>query len=124
GDCAIDLPAGPTEAVVLANEGNPRWIASDLLAQAEHAHDAGSFFVTTSRELAQRVQQEIRWQLGELGFGNAKISTSTFGAILVAHSLDQACAFVNRFAPEHLSLPENGESLLKKLYSYGTVFLG
>ena len=49
GDCAIDLPAGPTEAVVLANAGNPEWIAADLLAQAEHAPDAGSFLVTTSR---------------------------------------------------------------------------
>src|SRR5258708_9143764 len=47
-DCAIDLPAGPTEAIVLATEGNPQWIAADLLAQAEHAPDAGSFFGTTS----------------------------------------------------------------------------
>ncbi len=123
-DCAIDLPAGPTEAVVLADEGNPRWIAADLLAQAEHAHDAGSFFVTTSRTLAEQVQREVHWQLGELSSGHAKFSTETYGAILVAHSIDQACAFVNRFAPEHLSLPENGESLLKKLHSFGTVFIG
>ena len=124
GDCAIDLPAGPTEAVVLADEGNPRWIASDLLAQAEHAHDAGSFFVTTSRELARRVEQEVRWQLADGSFGHAKFSTEVYGAILIANSLDQACTFVNRFAPEHLSLPENGEPLLKKLHSFGTVFLG
>ena len=124
GDCAIDLPAGPTEAVVLADEGNPRWIASDLLAQAEHAHDAGSFFVTTSRELARRVEQEVRWQLADGSFGHAKFSTEVYGAILIADSLDQACTFVNRFAPEHLSLPENGEPLLKKLHSFGTVFLG
>jgi histidinol dehydrogenase len=124
GDCAIDLPAGPTEAVVLANEGNPRWIASDLLAQAEHAHDAGSFFVTTSRALARRVQQEVHGQLADGSFGHAKFSTEVYGAILIGNSLDHACAFVNRFAPEHLSLPENGESLLKKLHSFGTVFLG
>jgi histidinol dehydrogenase len=124
GDCAIDLPAGPTEAVVLADKGNPRWIASDLLAQAEHAHDAGSFFVTTSRELARRVEQEVRWQLADGSFGHAKFSTEVYGAILIADSLDHACAFVNRFAPEHLSLPENGESLLKKIHSCGTVFLG
>lgn len=124
GDCAIDLPAGPTEAVVLANEGNPRWIASDLLAQAEHAQDAGSFFVTTSRALAQQVQQEVHWQLGELPCGNAHFSTRVSGAILVADSLEQACAFVNRFAPEHLSLPHNAEKLLRKIHSAGTLFLG
>jgi histidinol dehydrogenase len=123
-DCAIDLPAGPTEAIVLAAEGNARWIASDLLAQAEHAKDAASFFVTTSRALAQEVQREIKWQLAELPPGMASVSTETAGAILVADSLDQACDFVNRFASEHLSLPENAERLLKKIRSAGTVFLG
>jgi histidinol dehydrogenase len=123
-DCAIDLPAGPTEAIVLAAEGNARWIAADLLAQAEHAKDAASFFVTTSRPLAHEVQREIAWQLGELPFGMARISTEHAGAILIADSLEQACEFVNRFAPEHLSLPENAEKLLKKISSAGTVFLG
>ena len=124
GDCAIDLPAGPTEAIVLAAEGNARWIAADLLAQAEHAKDAASFFVTTSRTLAREVQREITWQLGELPFGMARVSTEHSGAILVADSLDQACEFVNRFAPEHLSLPENAQVLLRKIRSAGTVFLG
>jgi histidinol dehydrogenase len=124
GDCAIDLPAGPTEAIVLAAEGNPRWIAADLLAQAEHAKDAASFFVTTSRSLARQVQREITWQLGELPFGMARISTEHAGAILVADSLGQACEFVNRFAPEHLSLPGNAERLLRKIDSAGTVFFG
>jgi histidinol dehydrogenase len=124
GDCAIDLPAGPTEAIVLAAEGNARWIAADLLAQAEHAKDAASFFVTTSPSLARQVQREIQWQLGELPCGIARISTEIAGAILVADSLDQACEFVNRFAPEHLSLPEDAEKLLRKIHSAGTVFLG
>ncbi len=124
GDCAIDLPAGPTEAIVLAAEGNARWIAADLIAQAEHAQDAASIFVTTSRSLAREVQREIKWQLGELPFGMAHFSTKLAGAILVAGSLQQACEFVNRFAPEHLSLPENAGSLLKKIRSAGTVFLG
>ncbi len=123
-DCAIDLPAGPTEAIVLAAEGNARWIAADLLAQAEHAKDAASFFVTTSRSLAQEVQREIKWQLAELPPGIASVSTETAGAILLADSLEEACDFVNRFAPEHLSLPENAERLLKKIRSAGTVFLG
>ena len=124
GDCAIDLPAGPTEAIVLAAEGHARWIAADLLAQAEHAKDAASFFVTTSLSLARQVQREIQWQLGELPFGMAHLSTKLGGAILVADSLDQACEFVNRFAPEHLSLPENAEKLLRKINSAGTVFVG
>jgi histidinol dehydrogenase len=124
GDCAIDLPAGPTEAIVLAAEGNARWIAADLLAQAEHAQDAASFFVTTSRSLARKVQRELTWQLGELPFGMAHLSSKLVGAILVADSLAQACDFVNRFAPEHLSLPENGEELLQRINSAGTVFLG
>src|SRR4029077_18263400 len=124
GDCAIDLPAGPTEAIVLAAAGNARWIAADLLAQAEHAKDAASFFITTSRSLAREVQREIQWQLGELPFGMARVSTKLAGAILLAGSLQQACEFVNRFAPEHLSLPHNGEALVKKIHAAGTVFLG
>src|SRR6059036_2218750 len=124
GDCAIDLPAGPTETIVLAAEGNARWIAGDLLAQAEHAKDAASFFVTTSRALAQEVQREIKWQLGELPSSVASISTEIAGAILVADSLDHACEFINRFAPEHLSFPESAEGLLQKIHSAGTVFIG
>jgi histidinol dehydrogenase len=123
-DCAIDLPAGPTEAIVLAVQGNARWIAADLLAQAEHAKDAASFFVTTSRSLAREVQREIAWQLGELPFGMARVSTEIAGAILVADSLEQACEFINRLAPEHLGLPENADKLLRKINSAGTVFLG
>lgn len=123
-DCAIDLPAGPTEAIVFADNGNPRWIAADLVAQAEHAKDAASIFLTTSRFMARKVQREIEWQLGELPLGMAHISTKLAGAILLADSLVEACEFINRFAPEHLSLPANGETLLQKIRSSGTVFLG
>jgi histidinol dehydrogenase len=123
-DCAIDLPAGPTEAIVFTEHGNARWIAADLLAQAEHAKDAASFFITTSRGLAREVQREIRWQLGELPFAMAHVSTQLAGAILVAESTSQACEFINRFAPEHLSLPENAQKLFLKIRSSGTVFLG
>lgn len=125
GDCAIDLPAGPTEAIVLANTGNPQWIAADLLAQAEHAPDAGSFLVTTSRDLARRTQMEIRKQLKLLPSTNpAHISVRRSGAILLARSIHEACEFVNRFAPEHLSLLGSSQSLLNKVTSAGTVFLG
>ena len=123
-DCAIDLPAGPTEAIVLADRGNARWIAADLLAQAEHAPDAASFFITTSTALAREVQRELKWQLGELPFGAANISTALSGAILIAPSLNAACQFVNRFAPEHLSLPSSSASLLQQIRSSGTIFLG
>jgi len=123
-ECAVDLPAGPTEAIIFADRGNPRWIAADLIAQAEHAEDAASFFITTSRSLAREVQREIHWQLEELPAGIARVSTEVAGAILLASSLDQACEFINRFAPEHLSLPENGAKLLSKIKAAGTIFLG
>jgi ATP phosphoribosyltransferase len=113
-----------TETIVLAAEGNPRWMAADLLAQAEHARDAASLLVTTSRSLAREVQPEIRWQPEELPPDFARVSTEIAGAILVADSLDQACEFVNHFAPEHLSLPEKAQKLLRKIHSAGTVFLG
>lgn len=124
-DCAIDMPAGPTEAVVLANNGNSRWIAADLLAQAEHAPDAGSYLVTWSSAFAQEVQREVMEQLKELPKTNpAQSSIRGTGAILVAGSIEQACEFVNRFAPEHLSLPSDGEKLLGRIRSSGTIFLG
>jgi histidinol dehydrogenase len=124
-DCAIDLPAGPTEAIVLATRGNPQWIAADLLAQAEHAPDAGSFFVTTSKTLAERVQAKVATQLRQLPRTNpAYLSSQRSGAILWAPSINAACEFVNRFAPEHLSLPDNAAVLLKKCQAAGTIFVG
>jgi histidinol dehydrogenase len=125
GDCAIDLPAGPTEAIVLADDGDPAWIAADLLAQAEHAPDAGSFMVTTSRDFAVRTQVEIRKQLRALPKDNlAQQSAVRSGAILLASSMEHACEFVNRFAPEHLSLPQDTHELLQRIEAAGTVFLG
>jgi histidinol dehydrogenase len=124
-DCAIDLPAGPTEAIVLADRGNPAWIAADLLAQAEHAPDAGSFLVTTSRKFAEQVSAEVTAQLRTLAANNpAHDSSRRSSAILVADSLAAACDFVNRFAPEHLSLPAQAASLLRRIRSSGTVFAG
>lgn len=124
-DCAIDLPAGPTEAIVLAAKGNPKWITADLLAQAEHAPDAGSFLVTPSDKLARAVRNEIELQLTNLPPNNpAHTSMRKTGAILLAPSFEAACSFSNRFAPEHLSLPENPSTLLKKISAAGTIFLG
>ena len=124
-DCAIEMPAGPTEAVVLANSGNARWIAADLLAQAEHAPDAGSYLVTSSELFARKVQQVVMKQLNALPKTNpAQSSIRKTGAILVARSIEHACEFVNRFAPEHLSLPSDEKRLLGRIRSSGTVFLG
>lgn len=124
-DCAIDLPAGPTEAIVLAARGNSKWIAADLLAQAEHAPDAGSFLVTPSLKLAQAVQLEVASQLAKLPASNpAHASMRKTGALLLAPSIEAACDFSNRFAPEHLSLPSNAEALLRRIIAAGTIFLG
>ena len=124
-DCAIDLPAGPTEAIVLANSGNAKWVAADLLAQAEHAPDAASFLVTTSRAFAQRVQIEMRKQLEALPLANpAHVSVVRSCAILFAASMKLAWEFVHRFAPEHLSLPQDRFSSKADIRAVGTVFLG
>ncbi len=123
--CAIDLPAGPTEAVVLADRGNARWIAADMLAQAEHAHDAGSYLITSSPKLARQVAIEGMRQLKDLPPGNpARASFAKTSAILLTNSLGESISFVNRFAPEHLSLPEKNAKVLAKIESAGTIFLG
>ncbi|HEY5070048.1 MAG TPA: histidinol dehydrogenase, partial [Candidatus Acidoferrum sp.] len=107
------------------DDGDPAWIAADLLAQAEHAPDAGGFLVTTSRDLAARTQVEIQKQLRALPKTNpAQQSSVRSGAILLAPSMERACEFVNRFAPEHLSLPQNTDELLQKVQASGTVFVG
>ncbi|HET6929278.1 MAG TPA: histidinol dehydrogenase [Candidatus Acidoferrum sp.] len=125
GDCATDLPAGPTEAIVLARRGNPRWIAADLLAQAEHAPDARALLVTTSKVLAKKVQKEIEDQLRRFpGTNPVHASIERTGAIVLAPSLGAALDFVNRFAPEHLSLPRDASTLLKRCRAAGTIFLG
>jgi histidinol dehydrogenase len=124
-DCAIDMLAGPTEAVVFATRGNPGFIAADLIAQAEHDPDAISIFVTTSAPLAKNVAAEIDRQLAALPKSNlARRSLAKNGAVLVAQDLASAARFVNRFAPEHLSLPGGADGLLKRIDSAGSVFLG
>jgi histidinol dehydrogenase len=124
-DCAIDLPAGPTEAIVIASRGNPSWIAADLLAQAEHAQDAASLLVTTSARLAGAVRREVAEQLKKLPKTNpAGISLKRRGVILLAASSDAAFEFVNRFAPEHLSLPQERAVALEKISAAGTIFVG
>jgi len=124
-DCAIDMLAGPTEALVFAARGNARFIAADLIAQAEHDPNAISLFVTTSAQLARAVAIEIERQLAELPRTNlARRSLERNGAALVAPDLSAAGKFVNRFAPEHLSLPATANGLLDRINSAGSIFLG
>jgi histidinol dehydrogenase len=124
-DCAIDLVAGPTEAVVLAQRGNAKFIAADLIAQAEHDPDAISIFVTTSAPLGRSVAAEIARQLRELPKTNlARRSLAKNGFVLIAKNLGDALGFVNLFAPEHLSLPGGAEDLLDRIESAGSIFLG
>jgi histidinol dehydrogenase len=124
-DCAIDMLAGPTEALVFAVRGNARFIAADLIAQAEHDPDAISIFVTTSVALARAVAAEIDNQLAQLPKTNlARRSLAENGAVLLAKNLAAAARFVNRFAPEHLSLPGEADGVLERIDSAGSIFLG
>ena len=123
--CALPIyfVAGPTEIVVIAAEGNPRWIAADLLAQAEHDVDASAILLTTSRSLAEAVTEEVEKQLSVLPTaGVARPSIDANGAIVVTDSLDQAIEISNAIAPEHLALHDG--SLLRKVQHAGAVFVG
>ncbi len=124
-DCAIDMLAGPTEALVFATRGNAKFIAADLIAQAEHDPDAISLFVTTSSRLAREVAREIEMQLAQLPKTNlARRSLEKNGGAFIAPNLAGAARFVNRFAPEHLSLPGGEDGLLERIDSAGSIFLG
>jgi histidinol dehydrogenase len=125
GDCAIDLLAGPTEAVVFALRGNARFIAADLIAQSEHDPDAIALFVTTSRHFGRFVADEIERQLSQLPKTNpAWRSLKEKGAVLVARRVEDGIRFINRFAPEHLSLPGEAARLVDRFHCGGSIFLG
>jgi histidinol dehydrogenase len=124
-DCAIDMPAGPTEVLILATSGSPQYIAADFLAQAEHDPDAVALLVTPSQRLAKAVAAEVDKQLRDLPKANpAWKSLRLASAILVAPSLDAAIRFANRVAPEHLSIPNANKKLVEQLSEAGSVFLG
>jgi histidinol dehydrogenase len=124
-DCAIDMLAGPTEAIVFATNGHPEFIAADLIAQAEHDPDAVCVLVTTSTRLARSVSSAVESQLARLPQTNlARRSLASNGAILVAKDVAAGVRFVNRFAPEHLTVSGDTKTLLPKIDSAGSVFLG
>jgi histidinol dehydrogenase len=123
GEVGIDFVAGPTEILIIAPDGDPRWLAADMLAQAEHDTDASAILLTTSRRLAQAVAAEIETQLATLPTApTARKAIDKNSAILLVASDDEAVELSNRFAPEHLSLHD--AKLLAGVRHAGSVFLG
>ncbi len=125
GRVGVDLLAGPTELVVIASRpAAAQAIAADLLAQAEQDPDAVSFLLTPSRELAERVLEHLRRGLAALGPGSpARQALTRSGPVYLTEDLAAAVEFANRFAPEHLSLPD-GPALLPQVRAAGSVFVG
>lgn len=127
GQVAIDMIAGPSEILVLADgKTNPKWAAADLLSQAEHDPLSSAVLVTDSRRLAEKVQAEVEAQLETLPRRDiARRSMEENGKIIVTESLDKAVEAVNRIAPEHLELcVEDPFALLPRIKNAGSVFLG
>ncbi len=123
GEVGIDFVAGPTEIVIIADEGNPSFLAADMLAQSEHDTDSAAIFLTTSRSLAEAVAKEIDRQLATLPTAViAREALAQNSAIIVFDSTSAALDWSNQYAPEHLSLLN--ESLLDQVRSAGSVFLG
>ncbi len=118
-DCAIDFLAGPTEALIWSDAGNPEFVAADLVAQAEHDVETLSMLVTTSRKLARDVA-ECASRLAQ-GNPTALKSLGTRGAILIARSSRQACEWANRLAAEHITV---GEKDLPLIRNAGSIFVG
>jgi histidinol dehydrogenase len=127
GQVGIDMIAGPSEVLVVADEGNdPAWLASDLLAQAEHDASSQSILMTDSAPLADAVEQAVVQQLKALPRGEiAGQSWQSFGAVIVLERLDQAAALIDRVAPEHLEIAtDDPEALLARVKNAGAIFLG
>ena len=123
GDVGIDFVAGPTEILLIFPEGDPAALAADMLAQAEHDVDAAAILLTTSRELADQVADEVERQLVGLPTGDvASQAIANNSAVVVTESVDEACELSNKFAPEHLSIAD--ESMLEKIVNAGSVFIG
>lgn len=118
-DCSIDFLAGPTEVVILSDNGDPEFIAADLVAQAEHDPEALAVFVTTLRELAGAVKSSVR----RLARPNAvaREAIRRGGVILVTESLELAREWANRIAPEHITVSRNNVPFV---HNAGSVFIG
>ncbi len=127
GKCGIDMIAGPSEILIVADESaNPSYIAADMLSQAEHDPMAASVLITTSKEVASKVQNQLKIQLDMLSRKEiAEKSLEDYGAIILVKDMAQAMEICNFIAAEHLELcVENPEKLLNEVKNAGAVFLG
>ena len=127
GTVGIDMIAGPSEVLILADKGgNADWIAADLLAQAEHDSAAQAILITDDASLADRVETAVDAQLATLPRGSvAGASWRDFGAILLVRALDEAVPLVDALAPEHLEIETaDAERLAGKIRNAGAIFLG
>ena len=127
GEVGIDMLAGPSEILIIADESaNARYVAADVLSQAEHDVLARAILVTPSRSLAEAVAKEVELQLARLPRKEVvRKSIDTSGGIVVVDSLKEACALANTVAPEHLEIcTEHPEALLPSITHAGAVFLG
>ena len=127
GKVGIDMIAGPSEVLVIADHtGNASWIAADLLAQAEHDANAQSILITDSAALAENVERAVQSQLATLPRAEiARASWDEFGAIITVGKLDEAVALANVIAAEHLEImTSDPESLVAGIRNAGAIFLG
>ena len=127
GEVSIDMTAGPSEVLIIADDSaNPVHVAADLLSQAEHDKLAASILVTTSKELAKNVAEQLEIQLKELEREEiARVSIETQGRIIVTKTIDEAIKISNEIAPEHLELAvSNPFELLTKIKNAGSIFMG
>jgi histidinol dehydrogenase len=119
-DCGIDFYAGPTEIVIVASSGSAKWIAADLLAQAEHDPDARAVLITPSRRLADAVARDVERQMPETG--PTRQSIARHGGIIVTGNAEEAIALANDASPEHLVV--GTERLARRVWNAGAVFVG
>ena len=127
GTVDIDMVAGPSEVLIIADEtANPKYLAADLLSQAEQDVLASAVLLTTSPEIAEAVRREVKRQMAELSRREImEASVNDFGAVLCVDSLEEAAELSNRIAPEHLELAvKEPFSLLGSIQSAGSIFLG
>jgi histidinol dehydrogenase len=127
GKVGIDTIAGPSEVLILADrDGNPDWIAADLLAQAEHDASAQAILITDSAALAEQAERAVTAQLAALPRGKiAAASWRDYGAVIVVPTLEQALPLIDALAPEHVEIvAADGERLAKGIRNAGAIFLG
>ncbi len=126
GEVAIDMPAGPSEILVFADESaNPSWIAADLLSQLEHGEDSQAILVTLSKIFAKKVQREALKQAEKLSRAGIIRQSLKNSFIFIVENQNQACELINNYAPEHLEIVSKNESeILKRINNAGSVFLG